>query len=127
MDTSGLCAEHLEAALALIQTIKEKSKANYMVLDKADVQQLQEALGTIKDGKELVAKVKRLGTIRVQGRSYQLTPGQMARLKQSAFFYVKSGEPRSESEATKEQAQAIIDRYVNEQLDLAMSRMVGEL
>lgn len=88
---------------------------------------LREIFGGFTDDKDLLARIQRLGQVKVQGREYTLNSGQIARIKQEAFGHAKNGEPRSENLATKEQAEKIVQRYLQEQLDYFMRMMCSQL
>lgn len=84
--------------------------------------------GSFKDAGELLAKIKRLGTIKVQGKEYLLNAEQMKRLRSEAFFNRNPGEPRSEAECkTPEQKEKIVSRYVIRQIDYYMKQMCSQI
>lgn len=99
----------------------------HMVLTPAQLKELQGVLGYIRSASDLVNKIKNTHKVFVQGEEFQLTAEQMKRIEEQAFFHVKAGEPRTLAEATKEEAEDIVQRYLKGQLDYYMNQMVGTI
>lgn len=129
MERRGIAS--LAGAVAYVSRLIERaSREDFdttMGLRAEVVDKLREQLGGLTDDKDLLARVQRLGQVKVQGREYVLNSGQMARIKQEAFGHAKNGEPRKEAEATKEQAELIVQRYLQEQLDYYMKLMCSTI
>lgn len=99
-----------------------------LVLSPEQLETLREIYGVISGSEELMEKIRRLGTVRVQGKEYLLNAEQMKRLRQEAFFNRNPGEPRSEQECkTKEQAEKIVSRYTLRQIDYFMKQMCSQI
>lgn len=88
---------------------------------------LRDILGHVSDGADLVSKIRRLGTIKVQGRDFTLTQEQVTRLKQEAFGHTKNGEPHREADATPAETEYILNRYLDEQLKYWMGQMTSQI
>lgn len=121
----------LAGAVAYISKVIERASRedldSNLMLRPEVVNKLREMLGGVADDKDLLSRVQRLGQVKVQGREYVLNAGQLARLKQEAFGHAKNGEPRTESTATKPQAEEIVQRYLQEQIDYYMKMMCSQL
>lgn len=99
-----------------------------MTLKRDQVGFLRDVLGSFDTPEDLVNKLRRNCSLRVQGKEYLLTSDQMARLKQEAFFHRNNGEPRSEADCkTPELAEKIISRYVIRQIDYFMKQMCSQI
>jgi len=123
---------NVSAALAYVNRIIEKASKESvdegdMILKSQDVQELRHMLGGFVDAADLVRRIKRVGAIRVQGREFMLEADQIARLKQEAFGHARNGEPRTEKEATPDQAARIVSRYTDEQITYFMKMMCSQL
>ncbi len=100
----------------------------FLVLDREQVSFLKEIFGPFEGSNDLVNRMRRNCSLRVQGKEYLLTSEQMARLKQEAFFHRNNGEPRSEADCkTPELAEKIISRYVIRQIDYFMKQMCSQI
>lgn len=123
---------NVSAALSFVNRIIEKASKERvddgdLVLKAADVHDLRQLLGGFVDAADLVRRIKRMGTIRVQGHEFMLEADQIARLKQEAFGHARNGEPRSEKDATTDQAAKIVNRYLDEQITYFMKMMCSQL
>lgn len=99
-----------------------------IVLSKEQAGFLRDVLGSFDTAEDLVNKLRRNCSLKVQGKEYLLTSDQMARLKQEAFFHRNNGEPRSEADCkTPEIAEKIISRYVIRQIDYFMKQMCSQI
>ena len=117
---------------AVLKTLKKAldngMDGDCVVFNDEQIQLLHFVFGFFKDSTELLAKIKRLGALRVQGKEYLLNAEQMKRLRMEAFGNVNPGEPRSEGECkTVEQKEKIVNRYVGKQIDYFMKQMCSQI
>ena len=120
-----------EVQKSIIQTLQkcvnEGMDMSSVVLSNENVQLLREMLGPFVSAPDMVSRVRRIGTIRVQGKEYLLTQEQINRIKGEAFAHHRNGEPRSEAEAKPEDAQRIVARYVGQQIDYFIKQMCSQI
>mgnify|MGYP005836733377 CR=1 FL=1 len=98
-----------------------------VVLGPETVRYIQEIFGGCKDEDDIVTRLKRFTVVKVQGKEIVLDAGQVQRLVTQAFFYSKTGEPRCPEEATSEEQEFIVNRYVDQQINYYISQMLGEI
>ena len=81
----------------------------------------------IKDAAAIVALIKKVGTIRVQGAEFQLDSDQIEAAVTQAYFQAEAGEPRDRSEEgfTREAHQTVIQRYIQKCLNDSMNIVLG--
>ncbi len=90
------------------------------------LRKLTEVIGHPASSEDLVNRVRRLGTVKVQGRDFQLSQEQVVRLKQEAFFNRKTGEPDI-NEASPQEAEKIVQRYMDDQLKYWLNQMTSQI
>jgi hypothetical protein len=110
---------------SLLKTVEYPDR--HVILGPATIETLKNIFGGCDSEEDLTTRVKRYNILKVQGEEYKLEASQVQRLITQAFFYSKTGEPRSPEEATPEEQELIVNRYVKEQIDYYMGQMLGDI